>query len=68
MSNIVRIQGIGPTFAEKLVAAGIKTTEKLLVAVSSKKGPNSDRRGDWNNGEPYPRMGEPCGPFLNKGC
>ena len=38
LSNIVRIQGIGPTFAEKLVAAGIKTTEKLLVAVSSKKG------------------------------
>ena len=68
MSNIVRIQGIGPAFAEKLVAAGIKTTEKLLVAVSSKKGPNSDRRGDWNNGEPYPRMGEPCGPFLNNGC
>ena len=68
MSNIVRIQGIGPTFAEKLVAAGIKTTEKLLVAVSSKKGPNSDRREDWNNGEPYPRIGEPCGPFLNKGC
>jgi predicted flap endonuclease-1-like 5' DNA nuclease len=38
LSNIVRIKGIGPTFAEKLVAAGIKTTEKLLVAVSSKKG------------------------------
>lgn len=68
MSNIVRIQGIGLLLPKKLVAAGIKTTEKLLVAVSSKKGPNSDRRGDWNNGEPYPRMDEPCGPFLNKGC
>lgn len=38
MPNIVRIQGIGTTYAEKLVAAGIKTTEKLLEAGSSKKG------------------------------
>jgi hypothetical protein len=38
LPNIVRIQGIGPTYAERLVAAGIKTTDKLLEAGSSKKG------------------------------
>jgi len=32
MTNIVKIEGIGKTYAEKLVAAGIKTTEKLLDA------------------------------------
>lgn len=30
MTGIVKIEGIGKTYAEKLVAAGIKTTEKLL--------------------------------------
>ena len=38
MTNIIRIQGIGPSYAEKLVANGIKTLEKLLEAGSSKKG------------------------------
>ncbi len=32
MTNIAKIEGIGPTYAEKLGAAGIKTTEKLLEA------------------------------------
>jgi len=30
MTKIEKIEGIGPVFKEKLVAAGIKTTEKLL--------------------------------------
>ena len=30
MTNIIKIEGIGKLYAEKLVAAGIKTTEKLL--------------------------------------
>ncbi len=30
MTGIVKIEGIGKVYAEKLVAAGIKTTEKLL--------------------------------------
>jgi len=30
MTGIVKIEGIGPAYAEKLKAAGIKTTEKLL--------------------------------------
>jgi predicted flap endonuclease-1-like 5' DNA nuclease len=38
LTNIIRIQGIGPSYAEKLVANGIKTLEKLLEAGSSKKG------------------------------
>lgn len=38
MSSIVDIEGIGPKFAEKLAAAGIKTTEKLLDVAASKKG------------------------------
>ena len=38
MTNIIRIKGIGPSYAEKLVANGIKTLEKLLEAGSSKKG------------------------------
>jgi len=32
MTNIVKIEGIGKVYAEKLVAAGIKTTEALLEA------------------------------------
>jgi len=32
MTNIAKIEGIGKVYAEKLVAAGIKTTEKLLEA------------------------------------
>jgi len=28
--NIVDVEGIGPTYAEKLTAAGVTTTEKLL--------------------------------------
>ena len=28
MTNIIRIQGIGPSYAEKLIANGIKTLEK----------------------------------------
>jgi predicted flap endonuclease-1-like 5' DNA nuclease len=38
LTNIIRIQGIGPSYAEKLGANGIKTLEKLLEAGSSKKG------------------------------
>ena len=38
MTNVIRIQGIGPSYAEKLVANGIKTLEKLLEAGSSKNG------------------------------
>jgi predicted flap endonuclease-1-like 5' DNA nuclease len=38
LTNIIRIKGIGPSYAEKLVANGIKTLEKLLEAGSSKKG------------------------------
>lgn len=30
MTSIIKIEGIGKVYAEKLVAAGIKTTEKLL--------------------------------------
>lgn len=37
MTNIVKIEGIGPVYAEKLVAAGIKTTEKLLEAGAKAK-------------------------------
>ncbi len=32
MTSIIKIEGIGKVYAEKLVAAGIKTTEKLLEA------------------------------------
>jgi Domain of unknown function (DUF4332) len=32
MTNIVKIEGVGKVYAEKLVAAGIKTTEALLEA------------------------------------
>jgi len=32
MTNIAKIEGIGPEYAKKLEAAGIKTAEKLLEA------------------------------------
>jgi predicted flap endonuclease-1-like 5' DNA nuclease len=37
MTSIEKIEGIGPTYREKLVAAGIKTVEKLLDAGCKKK-------------------------------
>lgn len=38
MANIATIEGIGPVYAEKLAAAGIKTVEALLDAVKDPKG------------------------------
>ena len=38
MTNIVNIEGIGPVYAEKLGAAGIKTVEGLLEAAKDPKG------------------------------
>jgi predicted flap endonuclease-1-like 5' DNA nuclease len=37
MTNIVDIEGIGPTYAKKLNAAGVKTTDDLLEAGSLPK-------------------------------
>lgn len=37
MTRIEKIEGIGPSYKEKLVAAGIKTTEALLEAGSKAK-------------------------------
>ncbi len=39
--KIDQIEGIGPAYAEKLNAAGIKTTEDLLANCASKKGRNA---------------------------
>lgn len=36
--NVIDIEGIGPTYAEKLNAAGIKTTNDLLEKGGTKKG------------------------------
>ncbi|HHT79563.1 MAG TPA: DUF4332 domain-containing protein [Actinobacteria bacterium] len=38
MSNIAEIEGIGPQYASKLAAIGIKTTEKLLKEGATAKG------------------------------
>ncbi|HOT06281.1 MAG TPA: DUF4332 domain-containing protein [Methanotrichaceae archaeon] len=38
MARIKEIQGIGPTYAEKLIQIGLKTTEELLEAGATKKG------------------------------
>jgi len=38
MANIADIEGIGPSYAEKLSAHGITTTDKLLEAGASKSG------------------------------
>jgi predicted flap endonuclease-1-like 5' DNA nuclease len=38
MASISSIEGIGPVFAEKLAAAGIKTTEALLKEGGAKAG------------------------------
>ena len=38
MANIATIEGIGPVYAEKLTAAGIKTVEALLDAAKDPKG------------------------------
>jgi hypothetical protein len=37
MTNVVIIEGIGKVYGEKLIAAGIKTTEKLLEAACKAK-------------------------------
>ncbi len=36
--SITKIEGIGPSYGEKLVAAGIRTTGALLKACADKKG------------------------------
>ena len=38
MTNIATIEGIGPVYAEKLTAAGVKTVEALLEAAKDPKG------------------------------
>lgn len=38
MASLKEIEGIGPVYAEKLAAAGLKTTEALLEAGGTKKG------------------------------
>jgi len=38
MANIVDIEGIGPAYAEKLAAQGVKTTEALLKAGATAQG------------------------------
>jgi predicted flap endonuclease-1-like 5' DNA nuclease len=38
MARIIEIEGIGPVYAEKLVALGILTTEQLLESCGSKNG------------------------------
>ena len=38
MASLKEIEGIGPVYAEKLAAAGLKTTEALLKAGGGKKG------------------------------
>lgn len=38
MTEIAKIEGIGPAYKEKLVAAGIKTVESLLEAGAEAKG------------------------------
>jgi len=38
MASIVDVEGIGPAYAEKLKAKGIKTTDALLKAGASPKG------------------------------
>ena len=41
MARLIDVEGIGKVYAEKLGAAGIETTEKLLEACGSKKGRSS---------------------------
>ncbi len=36
--NVVDVEGIGPAFAEKLAAAGVKTTDALLESGATPKG------------------------------
>ena len=38
MAKIIDIEGIGPVFAEKLIAIGVKTTNKLLKLGATPKG------------------------------
>lgn len=38
MAKIIDIEGIGPIYAQRMIEAGIKTTEKLLKAGSTPKG------------------------------
>ena len=41
MARLIDVEGIGKVYAEKLGAAGIETTEKLLKACGSKRGRSS---------------------------
>ncbi|MDE5800716.1 MAG: DUF4332 domain-containing protein [Paramuribaculum sp.] len=39
--KIIEIEGIGEVYADKLIAAGVKTTDQLLEKAASKKGRES---------------------------
>ena len=38
MAKIAKIEGIGPTYAQKLIVAGITTTDELLDAGATPQG------------------------------
>jgi len=58
MTKIIDLEGVGPVYAEKLVAAGVKTVEGLLKAgatpkgreaLAAKAGVSKDKILEWTN-------------------
>jgi len=80
MTSIKDIEGIGPSYAEKLVAAGIKTTEQLLEAgcngndreeLGKKTGISSKLLLEWVNLADLMRIkgvGEEYSDLLEEAC
>ena len=56
--KIEEIEGIGPTYGEKLRAADIQTTDDLLTACADPKGRRGHGGENWFVGEANSEMGE----------
>ena len=62
--KISEVEGIDGIYAEKLVEAGITTTEALLERGSTPRGPDGDRVGHGDLGQADPRVGQPRRPHA----
>ena len=64
--KIIDIEGIGPVYAQKLEAAGIKTTDDLLKEWGYANRTQQARRGDRHIREADSHMGQPFRPLPHQ--
>ena len=65
---VVDVEGIGPAYAEKLVAVGIINTDDLLDAGASRAGREKIAEASRDQRPPDPRVGKQGRPHARPGC